>query len=66
MLNLAETHEHLTVVNDQYGSSTYTYDLTRLLVDMIVTDKYGICHATNEGICAWYELASEIFRQAGV
>lgn len=66
MLNLAETHDHLTVVNDQYGSPTYTYDLARLLVDMIVTDKYGIYHATNEGICTWYEFACEIFRQAGV
>lgn len=66
MLNLAETHDHLTVVNDQYGSPTYTYDLAKLLVDMIVTDKYGIYHATNEGICTWYEFACEIFRQAGV
>lgn len=66
MLNLAETHDHLTVVNDQYGSPTYTYDLAKLLVDMIVTDKYGIYHATNEGICTWYEFACEIFRQADV
>ena len=66
MLNLAETHDHLTVVNDQYGSPTYTYDLAKLLVDMIGTDKYGIYHATNEGICTWYEFACEIFRQAGV
>lgn len=66
MLNLAKTHEHLTVVNDQYGSPTYTYDLARLLVDMIVTDKYGVYHATNEGFCTWYEFACEIFKQAGV
>lgn len=66
MLNLAKTHDHLTVVNDQYGSPTYTYDLAKLLVDMIVTEKYGIYHATNEGICTWYEFACEIFRQAGI
>lgn len=66
MLNLAKSHDHLTVVNDQYGSPTFTYDLAKLLVDMIVTDKYGIYHATNEGICTWYEFACEIFRQAGV
>lgn len=66
MLKLAETHDKLTVVNDQFGSPTYTYDLARLLVDMIQTDKYGIYHATNEGICSWYEFACEIFRQAGV
>ncbi len=66
MLNLAKTQKHITVVNDQFGSPTYTYDLARLLVDMILTDKYGIYHATNEGICTWYEFACEIFRQAGV
>lgn len=66
MLKLAETHDKLTVVNDQFGSPTYTYDLAKLLVDMIQTDKYGIYHATNEGICTWYEFACEIFRQAGV
>lgn len=67
MLNLAKTHDHLTVVNDQYGTPTYTYDLARLLVDMIETDKYGNYHATNEGgYITWYDFAREIFRQAGV
>lgn len=66
MLNLAKTHDTITVVNDQFGSPTYTYDLARLLVDMIQTDRYGFYHATNEGICTWYEFACEIFRQAGV
>lgn len=66
MLNLAQNHPKLTVVNDQFGSPTYTYDLAVLLVDMIQTDKYGIYHATNEGICTWYEFACEIFKQAGV
>ena len=67
MLNLAKTHDHLTVVNDQYGTPTYTYDLARLLVDMIETDKYGNYHATNEGgYITWYDFACEIFRQAGM
>lgn len=66
MLNLGKTRESLTVVNDQFGSPTYTYDLAGLLVDMVETDKYGIYHATNEGICTWYEFACEIFRQAGI
>ena len=66
MLNLGQTHDHLTVVNDQTGSPTYTYDLARLLVDMIQTDKYGRYHATNEGLCTWYEFACEIFKQAGM
>lgn len=66
MLRLFETNSRITVVNDQYGSPTYTYDLARLLVDMVLTEKYGIYHATNEGVCTWYEFACEIFRQAGV
>lgn len=64
MLNLGKTHDKLTVVCDQIGSPTYTYDLARLLVDMIETDKYGRYHATNEGICSWYEFACEIFKEA--
>lgn len=66
MLNLAKTHDHLTVVNDQAGSPTYTFDLARLLVDMIETDRYGFYHATNEGFCTWYEFACEIFKIAGI
>ena len=66
MLNLAKTHDTIRVVNDQFGSPTYTYDLARLLVDMVLTDKYGIYHATNEGTCSWYEFACAIFKEAGV
>ena len=66
MLNLGKTRAHLTVVADQIGSPTYTYDLARLLVDMIETDRYGRYHATNEGLCSWYEFACEIFKQAGM
>jgi len=66
MLRLAETNDKITVVNDQFGAPTYTYDLAVLLADMIVTDKYGIYHATNEGNCSWYEFAREIFREADI
>lgn len=66
MLNLGKTRDKLNVVADQVGSPTYTFDLARLLVDMIETEKYGRYHATNEGLCSWYEFASEIFRQAGM
>lgn len=66
MLNVAKTHDTLTVVNDQWGSPTYTYDLARLLVDMVLTDKYGIYHATNEGFISWYDFAVAIFKEAGV
>lgn len=66
MLNLGKTHDTLTVVSDQIGSPTYTYDLAVLLVQMIQSDKYGIYHATNEGLCSWYEFAVEIFKQAGM
>lgn len=65
MLNLAKNHTEINVVNDQIGSPTYTFDLARLLVDMVETDKYGHYHATNEGLCTWYEFAKEIFAQAG-
>ena len=53
-------------MKDQIGTPTYTYDLARLLVDMIETDKYGYYHATNEGgYISWYDFTKEIFRQAG-
>lgn len=66
MLNVGKKYEELRVVNDQVGTPTYTFDLSRLLVDMIETDKYGYYHATNEGgYISWYDFACEIFRQAG-
>lgn len=65
MLNVGKTHDKLTVVNDQIGTPTYTYDLARLLVDMLETEKYGYYHATNEGgYISWYDFTKEIFRQA--
>ena len=66
MLRLGKERGAVSVVNDQIGSPTYTYDLSKLVVDMIQTDKYGIYHATNEGLCSWYEFACEIFKQAGM
>ena len=67
MLNLGKTHDTLTVVDDQIGTPTYTYDLARLLVDMLEKQEYGIYHATNEGgYISWYDFAKEIFRQAGM
>ena len=66
MLNLGKAHDTLRVVKDQIGTPTYTFDLARLLVDMIETDKYGYYHATNEGgYISWYDFACEIFHQAG-
>ena len=66
MLNIGKKYPELRVVNDQIGTPTYTYDLSRLLTDMIETDKYGYYHATNEGgYISWYDFACEIFRQAG-
>lgn len=66
MLRLGREHGAVSVVDDQVGSPTYTYDLARLLVDMVQTDRYGRYHATNEGECSWYQFAVEIFRQAGM
>lgn len=65
MLRLAETKTDLNVVGDQIGSPTYTYDLSLLLCDMIVTEKFGTYHATNEGVCSWAEFAAEIMKQSG-
>lgn len=66
MLRLSETHNELRVVDDQIGTPTYTLDLARLLVDMILSDRYGYYHATNEGrYISWYDFAVKIFRQAG-
>lgn len=67
MLHVGKTHESVRVVNDQIGTPTYTYDLARLLVDMIETDRYGCYHATNEGgYISWYDFCCEIYRQARI
>lgn len=66
MLRLGRENGAVRVVDDQIGSPTYTYDLAVLLVDMIETEKYGEYHASNEGICSWYEFAKEIFAAAGM
>lgn len=66
MLRLGKENGEVRVVNDQIGSPTYTSDLAKLIVEMIQTDKYGIYHATNEGVCSWYEFSCEIFKQAGI
>ena len=66
MLSLGRKYDTLRVVSDQIGTPTYTFDLARLLVDMIETEKYGYYHATNEGgYISWYDFTREIFRQAG-
>lgn len=65
MLRLGLERDHLTVVSDQIGSPTYTADLAPLLADMIVTDRFGVYHATNEGLCSWYEFADAIMKSGG-
>lgn len=66
MLNVGKKYDTVRVVCDQIGTPTYTLDLSRLLVDMIETDKYGYYHATNEGgYISWYDFTCEIFRQTG-
>lgn len=66
MLRLGRERESINVVCDQFGSPTYTKDLARLICDMIVTDRYGTYHATNEGYCSWADFAFEIMQQAGL
>lgn len=67
MLNVGKTHDTVRVVNDQIGTPTYTFDLAKLLCDIIITEKYGYYHATNEGgYISWYDFCKEIYRQAGI
>lgn len=71
MVNVGKIHDTVRVVNDQIGTPTYTKDLSRLLVDMIGTEKYGYYHATNSetepgGYISWYDFTKEIYRQAGM
>ena len=67
MINVGKKYDTVRVVNDQIGTPTYTFDLARLLVDMIETDQYGYYHATNEGgYISWYDFCCEIYRQYGV
>lgn len=67
MLNVGKKYDTVKVVCDQIGTPTYTLDLSRLLVDMVETDKYGYYHATNEGgYISWYDFTCEIFKQAGL
>ena len=67
MLNVGKTHDEVRVVSDQIGTPTYTLDLSRLLVDMAETEKYGYYHATNDGgYISWYDFTVEIYKQAGM
>ena len=66
MLKLAETKTELNIVCDQIGSPTYMHDLSKLMCDMIETEKYGTYHATNEGFCSWYEFTKFIYEAAGI
>ena len=67
MLNVGKSHDTVREVHDQIGTPTYTYDLARLLIDMIESDKYGYYHATNEGgYISWYDFTRELYRQAGL
>jgi len=66
MLRLGKEREVINIVSDQIGSPTYTNDLSKLIVDMIETDKYGIYHATNEGVCSWFEFAQKIFEYSNI
>ncbi|MBR1821151.1 MAG: dTDP-4-dehydrorhamnose reductase [Clostridia bacterium] len=71
MINVGKTHDAVRVVNDQIGTPTYTFDLARLLVDMVETEKYGYYHATNSesepgGYISWYDFCVEFYRQYGL
>jgi dTDP-4-dehydrorhamnose reductase len=66
MLRLGKERDEVGVVHDQVGSPTYTVDLAAFMIELVQSDKYGVYHATNEGVCSWYDFAVEIFKQAGM
>jgi len=66
MLKLAAERDSVTVVEDQIGSPTYTYDLAKFLIELAQTEAYGIYHASNTGVCSWYEFAQAIFEESGI
>lgn len=66
MLKLAAARDSVTVVEDQIGSPTYTYDLAKFLIELAQTEAYGIYHASNTGTCSWYEFARAIFEESGI
>ncbi|HDR8158386.1 TPA: dTDP-4-dehydrorhamnose reductase [Bacillus cereus] len=66
MLRLAEENKELGIVHDQVGSPTYTTDLARFIISLVQTDKYGVYHGSNSGVCSWYEFAKEIFKQSNI
>ena len=66
MLELAQSHDEITVVNDQIGSPTFSLDLAMAIVELLDSDKYGIYHLTNDGECSWYDFAKEIFKISGI
>jgi len=66
MLKLGAERDCLKVVHDQIGSPTCTLDLARFLLTLVTTDSYGIYHASNTGMCSWYEFAQAIFAEAGM
>ena len=66
MLRLGEERGEVGVVHDQVGSPTYTVDLAAFLVELVESEKYGVYHASNSGVCSWYDFAVEIFKQAGL
>lgn len=66
MLKLGKSGEPIKVVNDQFGSPTYTRDLAEFLLELTETDKFGVYHTSNTGVCSWYEFAREIFEQTSL
>lgn len=66
MVRLGQERESIGVVHDQVGSPTYTVDLARFMLSLMETEKYGIYHASNTGVCSWYEFAVEIFNQSKI
>lgn len=57
MLDLSREGRSLKVVDDQFGSPTWSYTLARQIRLVMEKKETGVFHATSEGACSWYELA---------
>ncbi|MFF2480865.1 dTDP-4-dehydrorhamnose reductase [Paenibacillus sp. NPDC058071] len=62
MIKLGSERDQISVVADQLGSPTYTYDLAQFLLELVQTEYYGIYHASNSEVCSWFDFANEIFQ----
>ena len=65
-LSLRRSDNKIKVVNDQFGSPTWSYRLALQIERLVEINAQGIFHATSEGHCTWYELADYFLKKMDV